>query len=103
MIKQMFSGFLRIHILHHAALKPIYGAEMIEELRRHGYKVGPGTVYPILHQMENGGLLESYKMNVEGKIRIYYEITAQGQEMLSESKMWLRELVNEVLGEEGRI
>lgn len=100
MIKQMFSGFVRIHILHHAALKSIYGAEMIEELRRHGYKVGPGTVYPILHQMESGGLLESYKMNVEGKIRIYYEITAQGQEMLAESKMWLRELVNEVLGEE---
>jgi PadR family transcriptional regulator, regulatory protein PadR len=100
MIKQMLSGFVRIHILHHASLESIYGVEMIEELRKHGYKVGPGTVYPILHQMENGGFLESRKVNVAGRIRIYYEITSMGQEMLTESKIWLRELVNEVLGEE---
>jgi len=73
--------------------------EIIEELRRHGYKVGPGTVYPILHKMENEGLLESRKVNVEGKIRIYYDITVIGRDTLNESKIWLRELVEEVLGE----
>ncbi|MEQ8174239.1 MAG: PadR family transcriptional regulator [Syntrophomonadaceae bacterium] len=100
MIKQMLSGFVRIHILHHAALAPIYGVEIIEELKRHGYRVGPGTVYPVLHQMENGGFLSAQRINVEGRIRIYYQITEKGRHILQESKMWLRELVKEVLEED---
>ncbi|NLB52820.1 MAG: PadR family transcriptional regulator [Syntrophomonadaceae bacterium] len=57
MIKSMLSGFVRLHILHHASLESIYGVEIIEELKRHGYRVGPGTVYPVLHQMEEDGFL----------------------------------------------
>lgn len=96
----MLSGFVRIHILHHAALAPIYGVEIIEELKRHGYRVGPGTVYPVLHQMENEGFLSAQRINVEGRIRIYYQITEKGRHILQESKMWLRELVKEVLEED---
>lgn len=97
MIKQMLSGFVRIHILHHASLESIYGVEIIEELKRHGYKVGPGTIYPILHEMEWSGFLKSHRVNVDGRIRIYYDITAEGHAMLEESKKCLRELVDEVL------
>ncbi|MGE5370987.1 MAG: PadR family transcriptional regulator [Solirubrobacterales bacterium] len=97
MLKQMLSGFIRIHILHHAAVEPIFGVEMIEELRKHGYKAGPGTVYPILHQMETDGNLASRRVNVEGRIRVYYEITGKGRQTLEESKKWLQELVCEVL------
>lgn len=100
MIKNMLSGFFRIHILHHASLESIYGVEIIEELRRHGYRVGPGTVYPVLHQMEADGFLTAEKVNVEGRIRIYYQITEKGRQVLSESKKWLRELVKEVLEED---
>lgn len=100
MKKQMLSGFLRIHILYHASLNPIFGVEIIEELKRHGYRVGPGTIYPILHQMEAQGYLLSNKLNVGGRLRIYYRITEKGGQMLNESKKWLRELVDEVL--EGR-
>ncbi|CFX39250.1 Transcription regulator PadR N-terminal [Syntrophomonas zehnderi OL-4] len=102
MIKNMLSGFVRLHILHHASLEPIYGVEMIEELRRHGYRVGAGTVYPVLHQMEEDGLLISEKVNVEGRIRIYYQITEKGRQVLNESKKWLGELVKEVLEEDDR-
>jgi len=100
MIKNMLSGFVRLHILHHASLESIYGVEIIEELRRHGYRVGPGTVYPVLHQMEADGFLIAEKVNVEGRIRIYYQITEKGLQVLRESKKWLRELVKEVLEEE---
>jgi PadR family transcriptional regulator PadR len=100
MIKSMLSGFVRLHILHHASLESIYGVEIIEELKRHGYRVGPGTVYPVLHQMEEDGFLIAEKFNVEGRIRIYYQITEKGRQILSESKKWLRELVEEVLEED---
>jgi PadR family transcriptional regulator PadR len=34
---------------NHAGEKPLYGHWMIEELRHHGYEIGPGTMYPLLH------------------------------------------------------
>ena len=48
-----YSGMIRLHILHHAGRGAIFGAGMAEELARHGYKISPGTLYPILHGLEN--------------------------------------------------
>jgi len=101
MLKQIFHGFIRMHILFHASKDRIYGTEIIEELRRHGYKAGPGTVYPILHQMEKEGYLDAARENVGGKMRVYYRITEYGQAALAEGRAMLKELVREVLGEEG--
>ena len=53
--KLFFGGFVRMHVLYHAVKEPIFGAEMSEELSRHGYLVGPGTLYPMLHQMLEAG------------------------------------------------
>ena len=64
--------------MHHASKEPIYGLWFIEELKRHGYRISPGTLYPILHRLEEEGLLKSYSENVEGKIRKYYKITPKG-------------------------
>ena len=64
-----------------------------------GCRVGPGIIYPVLHQMKADGFLIAEKVNVEGRIRIYYQITESGRQILSESKKWLRELVKEVLEE----
>lgn len=101
MLKQIFHGFIRMHILFHASKERIYGMEIIEELRRHGYKAGPGTVYPILHQMEKEDYLNSQRENVGGKMRVYYCITERGEEVLTEGREMLKELVHEVLGKEG--
>ncbi len=100
MLKQLLNGFVRLHILYHASQSEIYGVEMIEELKRHGYRTGPGTVYPILHQMEKEGYLQSERRNVNGKMRIYYRITQLGLDVMAKSKTKLRELVKEVLGQE---
>jgi len=47
--QELLSGFIRLHVLHHAAEGDLYGQWMIEELARHGYRVSPGTLYPMLH------------------------------------------------------
>jgi DNA-binding PadR family transcriptional regulator len=97
--RDFFLGFIKVHILHHAAEEPVYGLAMIEELRRHGYDLSPGTLYPVLHGLERAGYLASEQRNVEGKIRKYYRITAEGQAALAAARSRIRELVEEVLGD----
>jgi len=99
MIRELFLGFIRVHILYHASLSQVYGLELINELERHGYHVSPGTMYPILNKLEQSGLLVSEKVNVEGKIRKYYKITAVGNEILTDAKEKVRELAGEILKE----
>mgnify|MGYP001343181641 CR=1 FL=1 len=66
-LRKLFLGFIQIHILHHAKDHPIFGLWMLEELKEHGYDISAGTLYPILHNMENDGLLVKEEKNVEGK------------------------------------
>jgi PadR family transcriptional regulator PadR len=99
MLRAFFLGFIQIHILHHAIQEPIYGSAMIVELKRHGYDLSPGTLYPILHTMEKAGYLSVNQRIVEGKIRKYYRATETGQHALEELLPKLRELVSEVLEE----
>ena len=57
--RNLYSGLIRLHILHHAAEGPVFGQAMIDELGRHGYRMSAGTLYPILHGMERQGYLRS--------------------------------------------
>ncbi|HLB73881.1 MAG TPA: PadR family transcriptional regulator [Sedimentisphaerales bacterium] len=99
MIKDFFLGFIRIHILYHAAKEPVFGSALIKELARHGYCISCGTLYPILHRLHDSGYLRASKKNVGGKIRKYYRITPKGRKALRQSKSKIRELVSEVLEE----
>jgi len=99
MLREIFLGFIRVHILHHASLNPVYGLELIKELESHGYNVSPGTMYPILGKLEQNGLLSSTEMNVEGKIRKYYRITPAGNDVLKKAREKVRELAGEILRE----
>ena len=99
MIREFFLGFIKIHILHHATKRPVYGLWLIEELSRHGYKLSPGTLYPILHSLEKKEYLKCYQETVEGKIRKYYKTTAKGKKALIKAKGKIKELVNEVFKE----
>ena len=91
----LYSGLIRLHILHHAAEEPIFGLGIIEELARHGYKLSPGTLYPILHAMERKGYLHSSKQRRDGRVRRFYRATAQGRRALAGA----REKVSELFGE----
>jgi DNA-binding PadR family transcriptional regulator len=96
-IRDVFLAFVRVHILHHAARGTIFGLEMIDELRRHGYTLSPGTLYPILHELEESGFLSASSKVVNGKLRKYYKATAKGRRMLLEAKEKITELVDEIL------
>jgi DNA-binding PadR family transcriptional regulator len=89
-------GFVRVHLLYHASIEPIFGAEMIDELQRHGYSMSAGTLYPILHSMEKAGCLTSENRVVRGKRRKYYTLTARGTEVLSALQKQVQELVHEI-------
>ncbi len=95
--RMFFGGFVRLHVLHHAVKEPVFGVEMMEELGRHGYDVGAGTLYPMLHQLEEAGYLAVHTEVVAGKQRKYYRATPEGAAALEEAKAKLRELVSEVL------
>lgn len=97
MLREFFLGFVKIHILHHASREKICGVEIMEELKRHGYDISPGTLYPTLHALEEKGYLKSEARVEKGKMRKYYGITESGERMLAEAKEKIRELVTEVL------
>jgi DNA-binding PadR family transcriptional regulator len=97
-VSQFLRGAVRLHILHHAEGAPVHGAWMAEELAGHGYKISPGTLYPVLHRMQNEGLLTSHQQVVDGRARRVYEITDLGRAALGEERAALAELASEVLG-----
>lgn len=97
MIRDFFLGFIKIHILYHAAKEPIYGVEFVEELARHGYDLSPGTLYPTLHCLEQQGYLAQDRRVVDGRTRKYYAITDKGRAALDEARRKIAELVGEVL------
>ena len=66
--RELFFGLIRIHVLVHASHEPIFGLAMMEELAHHGYRIGPGTLYPLLHGLERSGLLKSVLKNVEATV-----------------------------------
>ncbi|SFH56460.1 DNA-binding transcriptional regulator, PadR family [Tindallia magadiensis] len=95
-LRKFFLGFIQIHILHHAKKEAFYGAWMIEELKEHGYEMSPGTLYPLLHNMESNGLIKKTEKTVAGKVRKYYQITPLGNDILAEARQKALELLKEI-------
>lgn len=98
--RDLFLGFIKLHILYHAGQHPIYGVWMMEELAEHGYQISAGTLYPTLHSLEEEGYLVSERDVVEGKTRKYYSLTPEGQEALEKGREKAIELLNEIREEE---
>jgi DNA-binding PadR family transcriptional regulator len=94
--RELFGGLIRIHVLVHAYHEPIFGLAMMEELRHHGYRIGPGTLYPLLHGMERSGLLKSELMNLTGRRRRVYNITSAGKKALEKARDKVDELHHEL-------
>jgi DNA-binding PadR family transcriptional regulator len=96
LFRDLLLGFVKIHILYHASQEPIFGVGITAELERHGYRLSPGTLYPLLHNLEAAGFLLREDQIVGGKIRKYYRITPLGQRALEEARAKVVDLVNEV-------
>jgi len=100
--RELFTGLIRIHVLVHASHEDIFGLAMMEELRHHDYRIGPGTLYPLLHGMERNGLLKSDLKIVQGRKRRIYRITAAGKKALVLAKIKVDELHDELHEEHPR-
>ncbi len=91
-----FLGFVRLNILFHASERQIWGSYLREELAKHGYDISPGTLYPILHQLEKENLLTSQPKKVGSRVVKTYRITDKGKFVLLDAQLKIKELVEEV-------
>lgn len=90
----LWRGLIQLHVLHHASEADVYGLGLIEELRRHGYSIGPGTLYPLLHRLTERGYLRE-RAGGGGRQRRYYA-TAKGHRALAEGYRYVKELFEEM-------
>jgi PadR family transcriptional regulator PadR len=95
--RDLYSGLIRLHVLHHAVEEPIFGLGMLEELARHGYRISPGTLYPILHGLEKKGYLRSTTQRNGKSLRKVYRATPRGRDALEAAKTKVRELFAELI------
>jgi DNA-binding PadR family transcriptional regulator len=95
--QDLFAGLIRLHVLHHAAERELYGQWMIEELARHGYRLSAGTIYPLLHGLEKKGYLRSRRERVGRSIRRLYRATPLGRSALAASQGKIKELFRELV------
>ena len=98
--QDLYAGLIRLHILHHAAKEPIFGLWFIEELGRHGYKLSPGTLYPLLHGLERKGYLRSSIERSGKSSRRMYQATPLGRKALAAARQKVSELFGELLEED---
>jgi DNA-binding PadR family transcriptional regulator len=98
--QDLYSGLIRLHILHHAAREPIFGLAIIEELGRHGYKLSAGTIYPVLHGLERKGYLRAKEERRGKTVRRLYTATPKGKRALVAAKGKVQELFGELFEED---
>jgi PadR family transcriptional regulator PadR len=100
--REFLLSFWKVHILHHAGEAPVHGQWMLSELRRHGYELSPGTLYPLLDRMRRLGWLKVNRDPRGGlRARKDYRLTAKGRTVLALVRKQLKELAEEVW-DEGR-
>jgi DNA-binding PadR family transcriptional regulator len=95
--RELYSGLIRLHILHHACEEPIFGLGMAEELARHGYRISPGTLYPLLDGLEKKGYLASSEERNGRSRRRVFRATPLGRRALAAAKAKVRELFAELI------
>ena len=90
--KSLVSGSTTMLVLKLLEEKDMYGYEMIDILRgksKNVFELKAGTLYPLLHGLEEKGFVESYEKEAVGKIRKYYHITRSGKkELKKKSEEW---------------
>jgi DNA-binding PadR family transcriptional regulator len=97
--QDLYIGLVRLHVLYHAAKEPVFGQGIMQELGRHGYRLGPGTMYPLLHGMERRGWLKARSLVVAGRRRRSYIATHAGKNALGEAIGRVKELFDEITEE----
>lgn len=102
--KGLLTGSTTTLILKLLEEKDMYGYEMIDTLLQksdHTFDLKAGTLYPILHNLEKNGAVESYEEKASNeRVRKYYRLTSKGKKLLQEKhREWISysSAVNKVL------
>jgi DNA-binding PadR family transcriptional regulator len=96
--REILLSFWKVHILHHASEGSVHGQWVLNELRRHGYEISPGTLYPLLHRMQRNGWLKCRKIPGAGpRARMDYRLAKEGRKVLTLVRERLKELYGEVM------
>ena len=95
-VRRFRQGAVAVHILHHAEEADVHGAWLMEELARHGHRLSPGTLYPLLHRLEDDRLLAGRDEVVDGRVLRRYRATPTGRKALAELRQVVAELADEV-------
>lgn len=85
--KSLISGSMTMLILKLLSEKDMYGYEMIDTLRKKSqniFELKAGTLYPLLHNLEENNFVTVYEQEALGKVRKYYSLTKQGKKKLKE-------------------
>ena len=91
----LLQGTLDLLILKALALQPMHGvgvSDRIEQITRGAYTVGPGSLFPALHRLEEAGWLSaSWGESANNRRAKYYTLTAAGRRQLNaEAAEWKR-------------
>ena len=101
--RDLCSGIMRLHVLHHAMEGPIFGLGMVEELARHGYRISPGTLYPLLYGLEKKGYLRSIEQRNGKSLRKVYRATPLGRKALAAASAKVWELIGDLMEGQRRV
>jgi len=94
--RSVINATITLFILHRAQSEPVYGGALTGTLRKLGYSISSGTLYPLLHSLEQTKLLRSYSTPVRGRERRCYEMTSLGRLCYAEARQTLTALVQEM-------
>lgn len=97
--RSLIKGTITLFILQRAQYESVYGGELTKALRTFGYTMSPGTLYPLLHTLEQEKLLKSRTTTVRGRVRRYYDITPFGRDCHREARRMLAALAREILSD----
>ena len=99
------TGVPELLVLRMLARREMYGYEIVKAVRLvtgEAIGLGEGVIYPVLHWLEETGALKAKRKSVNGRERVYYNVTAKGKRRLEHlSGEWKRVSfgVNSALGD----
>jgi|SRR5438552_4601948 len=94
--QDLYSNLIHLYVLDRACRQPTFGLQIIEEVARLGYKVSPGTMYPLLDALERKGLLRSREVRTGGTVRRIYRATAAGRKAYATAREQVEKLLDTI-------
>jgi PadR family transcriptional regulator, regulatory protein PadR len=103
--RALVAGIPELLLLQLLARRSMDGYELAKAVRvasREAISIGEGVLYPALHALKQKRLLRARRRSIDGRTRIYYEVTAKGRTRLTRLTTEWRRLAGGVAAVMGR-